>query len=209
MCKTPVLKYNPYSYIQGVFAIDFVGIMGVNLLMKWVYLNGMGWWYFIPSYLAMGMLILMLYDGLCSEKRVMIPSGILLWATMVVGGWDMVHYMLTYDPGNGKLKSRVAVMEELDELGEVGIIGEYWKAYVTSVANPAKVKSTPCEGNEVKCPWMVDTVMAQPRLMVVRDSWLEEFPDTLNQYGRVLVKVGEPMQKGNGEMCEYRLARGE
>ena len=190
-----------------VFAIDFVGIIGVNLLMKWVYLNEMGWWYFVPSYISMGLLILMLYDGLNTDFKMAKWGKLLLWITMLVGGWDMVHYMLTYDPGNGMLKSKVEVMEELDEYGEVGIIGEYWKSYVLMVAHPERVKATPCEGNEAKCQWMIDTVMAQPRLMVVKDAWLDSFPDTMQQYGRTLIKVGDPVRKAYSEMCEYQLVK--
>lgn len=113
--------------------------------------------------------------------------------------------MLTYDPGNGKLRSKVEVEGELDEFGKVGVIAEYWNAYVTMVAHPGRVVATPCEGNEVKCWWMVDSVMAQPRLMLIKDSWLEDFQDTIQQYGRNLVRIGEPMVRANREMCEYRV----
>ena len=37
--------------------------------------------------------------------------------------------------------------------------------------------------------------------------WLEEFPDTLYQYGHTLVKVGDQFKLAGSDLCKYEKVK--
>ena len=51
---------------------------------------------------------------------------------------------------------------------------------------------------------IVDEVFAQPKLYVIRDMWMDSFPDTLKQFGFTLVRKGKPFFLGGCNICEYK-----
>lgn len=183
------------------FIIDFFAIFSVILLSKWVYLNGMGRWYFVTSYISLSILILLLFDNLqISEiKRKVVTS--FLFLTIIVGSLSTIYSLKFISPK--RLRSEISVRSEFLSLGEIGLIGEFWNSYISACPDPSKIKATAHDKSDVKNQKLVDGVFAQPNLYVIRDMWMEEFPDTMIQFGYMLKKKGDPFMLGGCYVNKY------
>lgn len=183
------------------FILDFFAIFGVILLSKWVFLNGMGRWYFVTSYISLSLFILLLFDNLqMTDIRNKIVT-VLLFISVLIGGFSTIHFMKYVNPK--RLSSEVKLRSEFLTLGEVGLIGNFWNSYISAVPDPSKIKATPHDKDDVRSQKMVDEVFGQPNLYVIRDSWMKEFPDTLYQFGYVLKKSGNPLVLGGCDLNKY------
>jgi len=182
------------------FLLDFGAILLVIFLSKWVFLNGMGRWYFIPTYLSAAMVVLFLADQ-CSPGWQRKTALILLGTAIVVGALSTVHKF-----NFGKEPSKMEVASEFLQFGKVGLIGEYWNSYIYACPDPDRIKATPHDKDNVRNHALVDSVFAQDRLFVIRDNWMDSFPDTLQQFGRTMLKKGGEFAMANSVACEYRIA---
>jgi hypothetical protein len=83
-------------------------------------------------------------------------------------------------------------------------IGDYWTAYLIAGMFPHRVLATPREGLlSTRSRRMREMVLAQRDICLVKEGWLEEFPDEIRQFGHVLTKVGLPQQYGSFTLCRY------
>ena len=120
------------------FILDFFAIFGVILLSKWVFLNGMGRWYFVTSYISLSLFILLLFDNLqMTDIRNKIVTA-LLFISVLIGGFSTIHFMKYVNPK--RLSSEVKLRSEFLTLGEVGLIGNFWNSYISAVPDPSKIK---------------------------------------------------------------------
>jgi hypothetical protein len=184
------------------FIVDFVAVFGVILASKWVFLNGMGRWYFIPSYISFSMVIFLIFDNLKLEhfKRLLVRS--ILFLTVFVGAISTIHYFKYINPKT--FRSKIDVKAEFLTLGEIGIIGNFWNSYIASCPDPAKIKATTHDKGVIRNQKLVDEVFAQPKLYVIKDMWMQSFPDTLKQFGYILIKNGTSFKIGNCDVNRYK-----
>jgi len=199
--RKPKVSLNSNKWI-AFFIIDFLAVFGVILISNWVYLNGMGRWYFVPSYISLSMVTLLIFDGLKFEyyKGLRLKSFILI--IVLVGAFSTIYSLKYVYPKT--LRSQVDVRSELLELGEIGIIGEFWNSYISTCPDPTRIKATPHEySGAVRNQKLVDEVFAQPKLYVIKDMWMKSFPDTLKQFGYVLVKKDSAFNLGDSEIAQY------
>ena len=190
------------------FLIDFLVILGVIFISKWVYLNGMGHWYFVPSYISFSMLLLLIFDNLKFnlQKNIIVKSVLIF--IVLVGAFSTIHYLKYIRPKT--LRSKIDVKSEFLQLGEIGIIGEYWNSYISACPDPSKIKATAHDKTGVRNQKLVDEVFAQPKIYVIKDMWMKSFPDTLNQFGYVLVKRDSSFNLGDCIVSRYiKIKRNE
>ena len=102
---------------------------------------------------------------------------------------------------------RIKVISEFETLGNIGLIAEYWNAYVSSASNPSKVKATPHDKDAVRNYELVSKVLSQPNIYIIKDQWMDYFPDTLNQFGYVLLKEGNQILIANCMICRYKILK--
>lgn len=189
------------------FSADFVVIFITILLSKWVYLNGMGRWYFIPLYISLSMIILLLIDNVPKNNFKSLIANSFLFLTVLTGGFSTIHYLKYVHPKS--LRSQISVSAQFLQLGEIGIIGEFWNSYISACPDPSKIKVTSHDGY-VRNPELVDAVFSQPKLYIIKDMWMDTFPDTLKQFNYSLVKKGDPFHLGNCDICRYiKIKRSE
>ena len=101
------------------------------------------------------------------------------------------------------LESRVDVASEFLSLGRIGLIGEYGNAYVACTPDPERIASTPHDRGDVKNADLVPPVFDGRDIYVIRDMWMDSFPDTLSQFGHVLVREGRPFTIANCTVSQY------
>jgi hypothetical protein len=102
------------------------------------------------------------------------------------------------------LKPRAVYAREFERLGHIGIIGNYWNSYINSVTDPEQIVATPDDRSSVRNHEMAFEVMKRDTLYVIRDGWMETFPDSLNQFGTPLYKNGNEFRLGDCYVCRYK-----
>jgi len=202
------LKLLKSSRWVAFFIVDFFAIFGVILLSKWVYLNGMGRWYFVTSYISLSMFVLLLFDRL-ELKRIksrLVKASLLL--TILIGSFSTIHYLKFIRPKS--LRSQISLRSEFLRLGNIGIIGEFWNSYISACPDPSRIKATSHDKSNVRNHKLVDEVFAQPKIYVMKDMWMKEYPDTLLQFGYTLKKNGPSFRVGDYDVNEYdRIKRNQ
>lgn len=193
-----LLKSNKWI---SFFIVDFCAIFGVILLSKWVFLNKMGRWYFVTSYISFSLFSLLLFDNiqLGAIKRKVATS--LLFLTIIIGSLSTIHYLKFISPK--RLSSQIKLRSEFLTLGEIGIIGEFWNSYISACPDPSRIKATAHDKSGIRNQKLVDEVFAQPNLYVIKDMWMKDFPDTLFQFGYMLKKSGNSFRLGDCDVNKY------
>lgn len=191
------------SVWMNFLLFDALATLLVIFLAHWVLINEMGRWYFVAPYISISLLFLLLVEKfkLLSSKSIYSFSVILLLILGISSVTNVLHF------NQGKYTSYRSTAEELNELGEIGIIGDYWDAYRLSIANPDQVKSTPHDQSDVKNQALVSAVFAQPKIYLSKDMWMEEFPDSIVQFGVLLKKIGKERKLGGSTLCQYKASK--
>ena len=194
------------SLITGVMLTLFI------LCFQWTYLNNVPRRYFTPSFILISWGYLLNYDAKYSiiNKSTIFKDFykqkiFYLMLVALIYSFSSLYELKYVSPKT--LKPRASFNNEYDALGNIGIIAEYWNAYVNSVTNPKKVAATPHQGCEIKNPSLIDSVFAKPKIFLIKDCWLAEYPDTLMQFNIKLVKNGKPFIKANSNFCEYKVLK--
>ncbi len=184
-----------------IFILDLVIIFIVVISSKWANLNGVPRRYFNCNYISFWIAFLVAFEGLEIIKYKKILHYLLLF-TAILGGLGTIYNFKYISPK--KLTPTIKTVSEFERLGKIGIIAEYWNSYLSSVTNPAMIKATPNDMSEVRNEQLVDSVFAQPAIYVIRDMWMDIFPDTLEQFGYVLLKNGDEFRIGGCQVCNYQ-----
>lgn len=182
------------------FLADFTGILLVIFLSHWVYLNDLGYWYFVAPYISCVIFILLLF-----EHSKFITSKIAVFFLFIGVFFINLSPVFGVLSKFGEYRSIASKARELNQFGEIGIIGDFWESYKFSIVNPKGIKSTPHDKSDVKDPSRINEVITQSRLFISKNEWMESFPDTLNQFGFILVKKGNPIFVAGSDFCEYKL----
>jgi hypothetical protein len=129
----------------------------------------------------------------------------LLIIVLLTGGLGSIYNLKYIWPAT--LKPRFEEISELKQLGNVGIIGDYWNSYICSIGAPDAIISTPHEASEVRNPKLVEKVFLQPTIYLVKDWWLESFPDSITQFGRKLKASGNEFECGGLTLKKYEIEK--
>ena len=188
---------------SAFFLADAVVVFAAMLASSWVLANGMGRWYFVATYISFSMFVLLTLDK--AEKRCPKTLRYSVLVLAVLGAITPIYTMKYVEPKT--LRPMADIVGEFTQLGEVGIIADFWNSYITSCPDPEHIKATPCDECGVRSQEIVDMVFEKDNIYVIRDMWMDHFPDTLQQFGHVLLKEGEPFNMGNCNVCKYGKAK--
>jgi len=181
------------------FIADAVLLFAVILATTWTLENNVPRRYFTCTYISLGMAGL-LYAEFRSLRNNKIIYPIVLM-TLLTGAFGTVYNLKFVWPGT--LQPKAELVAELDILGNAGFIGDYWNSYIYSVTDPENKVATPHQDNKVRNRQMTEAVFKQKRIFIIKDGWLDSFPDTLIQFGRCLRKKGLPLHLADCYLNEY------
>jgi hypothetical protein len=172
----------------------------VIILSHWAFLNGVGRRYFVLVYISFAIVILLMVETI--GKRNLRIAQTILGVMILTGAISSVYkfYYPKYIP------SRIKVLSELQSLGNIGIIAEYWNAYLSATPDPIHIKATPHEKDYVRNYDLAEEVFNQPRIFIIKDMWMDSFPDTVRQFGRTLIKKGEEFYIAGGWLNQYEIS---
>lgn len=185
-----------------LFTFDLFFILGVLLISHWVSLNGYGRWYFVSSYISGTILFLLLIDRYVLTSK----SKNLVW---ILSCCYLVAGLSNYSEAfriKGNYHARAKDIEQLNALGEVGIIGGYWHSFIYSIVNPKMIKSVENDSYRVRNPQRINDVFNSSKLFLVANDWLDSFPQKMTQYSVLLERVSNPFSMSGAKMCEYRVS---
>lgn len=185
------------------FFLNAFSLLIMLQFSTWVSLNGMGRRYFIGVYVSLVIALLLWLQEMSEVKPRFLPAvARSLIGTALMGVFTTLYHFARHDPGNlTSVRSRISALPK-----DIGIIGNYWNSYIFSIQHPGRVIATPHERDVVRNPLLVQEVFRQPRLFLVRDQWMESFPDSIWQFGRRLERIGKERFMAGSYFCEYRIA---
>ncbi len=184
-----------------VFTLDLVLVLAVILSSKWSYLNGVPRRYFVCSYISLWLIFLFLLDGLRKIKlrKILYPVTLVI---ALAGGLGTIFNFRYISPK--RLTPAIQMAGEFKQLGDIGIIANYWNSYINAAADPEHIRATPHDKDLVRNRRMVDSVLARKDIYLISDMWLDSFPGSINQFGNTLMKAGDPFMLGGCEVCLYK-----
>lgn len=185
------------------FLLDAFLILFFILISKWAYLNGVPRRYFTCTYISLSFAIILLFDKIVMSRSKAAIIKTLILITVLTGGIGTLYNLKYIWPKT--LKPKTEIVGEFKKLGQIGIISEYWNSYITSCVEPALIKATPNEQSYVRNKQIVEEVFMQRDLYVIRDMWFDSFPDSMRQFGRMLVKDGSEFRIGDCDVCKYKI----
>ena len=182
------------------FLFDFLAVFSTFLAMHWVLANEMGRWYFVASYISLAILTILIIEEIENRinTKIFLSS---LYLIAIVGAISPILTMKFVNPKT--LKSRISVVGEFRKLGEIGVIAEFWNSFITSCPDPDKIKAVPHDKCYIRNQKLIDEVFLQPNIYIIKDMWMNNFPDTLTQFGYQLVKQGNNFKIGDCDVCKY------
>ncbi|MBI5541799.1 MAG: hypothetical protein HY951_17190 [Bacteroidia bacterium] len=183
--------------------IDVIVIFIVIMITKWTFMNGVPRRYFNCTYISLSVAILVLFENLELSKIKYYLVKYVLLVTVIIGSFGTLFTVkyIWFHP----FKPYSEIISELDKLGEIGIIGDYWNSYICSINKPDVIKATPHDQACVRNYKLVDEVFKQEKIYLIKDLWFESYPDTIVQFGRTLIKQEEPFVLANATLCRYKL----
>ncbi len=184
------------------FIADFIVIFVTFMLSYWVLANGMGRWYFVASYISLSTALIIAVEHLQNNHY---PVNFFRWFLLIIvtiGAISPIYNMKYNSPKT--LRPMVDVVGEFKQLGKIGVLAEFWNSYIISCPDPEMIKATPNDQSFIRNQQLVDDVFKRNNLYVIKDMWMNSFPDTLEQFGYVLIKEGNHFILGNCDVCKYK-----
>ena len=186
------------------FLLESILLFGIIMISKWTFLNSVPRRYFTCTYITLSFAMILILDNLELNKRRSIYFKILTLITVLVGGSSTIYNIKYFAPSS--LIPMSTVLSDFEKLGRIGVISEYWNSYVTSCINPELIKATPHDQTyAVRNYKIVEEVFQQPNIYIIRDMWMDSFPDTMRQFDRTLVKAGDQVKLGDCFVCRYEI----
>jgi hypothetical protein len=197
-------------------------ILGFLLLIcsNWVYINLISLRYFVVVYVTGWLSALLFVEAL--EPKFLKQVYILLIVAALSSSLTLPPYVFSIQ----KARPRIQALQDMQSLGKVGIIGDYWTAYLICSVNPKQLNctsydpraSTPClppgtpeqvmrrarRIRGVRCSRCVSKVMKAETIYLVKNKWLQTFPPQTQQFGHCLIQIGEPKKIAGYTLAPYR-----
>jgi hypothetical protein len=207
---TPPLKLSRWFYF--FLAHTILGLV-LLVLSDWVYKNGINFRYFTPVYITGWLAALLFTEAL--DGAVARRASVLLVLAAVSSSFSLPRQVFFLE----KPEPKIQTLQEIQTLGNAGLIGDYWTAYLICSANPASLNctpydrkgTTPCLASsqpravgQVRCRRCVPKVMASETIYLVKEKWLDAFPDQIQQFGQCLIRVGQGQKLGGYTMAPYQ-----
>lgn len=183
------------------FVLDCLFIFLVIMISKWSFTNSVPRRYFTSNYIMLLLAFLLAFEYFAESNMKKIMQVVLLTTVIIAGAGSLYNLKYIWPK---TLKPRAEYAREFESLGRIGIIGNYWNSYINSVTKPNQIIATPDDRSSVRNRPMAYEVMKRETFYIIRDGWMDSFPDSLNQFGTPLYKNGEEFRMGDCYVCRYR-----
>jgi hypothetical protein len=189
----PPLLYNKWALY---FMVNGIILFFCIISSHWVFLNGLDRKYFSIVVITLWTALLLFTET--SEISHPVIRKYILTFLILLGSFSSLYPL--YLP---HLPSSNTALSELKTLNTIGLIGASSAAYFSASVDPTHIKATPHEKEYIRNFNLVQDVIKQNRIFLIKNGWLSSFPDTISQFGILLQRTGEPFHKSGYELCRY------
>lgn len=211
---------NTYLFYALILLILLLGIyrkrIHINSKARFFLLSGVfsfliiilsSWWgladyplrYFTFSFLQLLLFLLFLVDSKEGKSFLLKFSLNIVAICIAWSGLYLIKYFTLEVPNRATQKE----MREIAKMGDFGIIGSYWNTYsIDALSN--RIEATPPNGYAVRNKRGVPKVFNNDSIMIIRNDYLEYFPDTVVQFQHVLIKSSSIGKVGQLEYAFYK-----
>jgi hypothetical protein len=184
------------------FVLDAMLIFSLALMSKWVFINEANRRYFFGCYISLSVSLIILLENINLKHTVVSTIRGYVFLIIIIGAISTPYYFKFVWPKS--LQSQLDKLSAFGRRGKIGVIGEYWNSYIIACVDPIQIKATPEDHDRVRNAWMAEEVFSQPAIYIIRDDWMNSFPDSLKQFGHVLYRDGNEFQIDHHAVCKYR-----
>ena len=190
---------NPWFYF---FLFEAILTLAAVIFSSWVAANGAGRRYFTTFFISAWISLIIWLEN-APKNKWKTKMKIILAIVVVIG--SLSGCVRFYYP---QIKpSRIRILSAMRSMGDIGIIAEYWNSYLTASPDPVHIKATPHDKDYVRNPELATEVFLQSRIYLIKDGWLESFPDSIVQFGRVLKKRGNSIHLADSWLNRYEVVK--
>ncbi len=168
------------------------------LLSKWSAIMDYPIRYYTPAFFF---LLLALLLQLTTLKKALAPH-ILATALMIAIAFSGYQYLRDFDH---EVIDRVNPEEarQFAAMGNYGLVASYWNSYTVDALSD-KIKATPFYGSYIRHWPVVEEVFQKDSIIIIRNGFLPELPDTITQFDRHLQRISEVKQLKEFEYAFYQ-----
>jgi hypothetical protein len=191
------IKYLSLHKWLSFFLLNAIITLGFLIISHWVFLKGISPAYFSLVYISAWIAFLFYIDASGSGNRQL--RMIILLIIVLLG--TLSSFNKLFFPR--QLTSRLTQLEAFRSLGDCGLITSYGLSYVTACVDPKHIVATPNDKDHVRNYYYAESVFKMPKFYLMRDGWMNSFPDTLTQFGHILCRKGTEFTIGDYNLCRY------
>ncbi|HEY9663347.1 MAG TPA: hypothetical protein V6C65_33285, partial [Allocoleopsis sp.] len=199
-----------------IFLVNAIVCFLLILPSRWLYVNGISLRYFTVVYVSIWITVLLLVEQL--QKPAKTFALVLLTLIALSSSLTLPSYVFSFS----KAQPVIDQLHDFRSLGRAGFIGEYWHSYILCAVDPKKLNctsfdrrgtQTPCPTSTsepqkikgVRCVRCARKTLKSKTLYLVKEEWFDTFPAEVQQFGRCLVKAGEPKQVAGYTIAPYNV----
>jgi hypothetical protein len=189
------------SWLRLSPLVLLIGFFGLSMLSYWVYFHETAVRYFAMLY-PLGVLAV-LYLRIEKGKKVVYS---VLTAAVVFGAVDAGYLLFTSNVVMPEDRMSITDARNFPVEENAVYFGNYWSVYMPGMFHAHKAHFFEEEGGSVRNQHQRKQVLhSGKRFFVIRNDWLDDFPEKLNQFGHDFQLVGEAQMHGKWEYAEYAI----
>lgn len=199
-------RYKP-SKLSLILLLSALGSWGIIHLSSWNALMAFPLRYYGTAYIFLFLFLLSVANDLLNKYSV--STRVLLTGLVVIQAFASLTFINTFSTGSDGRLSRHQAQELIDlqlqgeGLDSLCVIGSYWNSYLLDALSE-DVIAIPRQGAHVRDFRYLNEALSYQDFLLIRNSWLESFPDTIVQFELSLMKSGKPSNISGIEYCRYR-----
>lgn len=193
--------------------LAFLGTAVLSLFLiqfsHWNYLMGIPFRYATAPFIFFALSIASGFNDLSdhdNSKYIRLSSVALLSFFFVFAS---LNFVIRYETGTPDRirRSSVSIFEErfselINSEKQIGLVGSYWNTYLVEALTDGII-SFPRKGEHIRTYRNFEVWKSMNYYVLVSNEWLEVFPDSLEQHGVLMRKVGIPESIGQIDYCLY------
>ncbi len=205
-----ILAVRDFSRLQPLTRVLFLtGLLSYVLihLTGWNAKMGMPFRYFTLSWFFFALsLVFMLRDLV---RPSWIKYSLSLGLVMLIA-FASIQFNDRFETGTEDRIRRLEALELIQEINaapqsesRIAIIGSYWNTHLPDALS-SKIVGLPRKGDQIRNFKLIDLARECESFILIRNEWMDHFPDEIEQWDISLVKDGEAQSINSISYCWYR-----
>jgi hypothetical protein len=195
--KRSIFRQTPWL---TTFLLDLFILTGAILAAKFTLDNNVPRRYFTCFYIEISLVVIIIIEKLNLNYLKTTIARVIGVSLCFCGLFSILQMKLIWP---GTLIPRSEFAKEFEKMAPISIIGNYWSSYIYSITMPKEIKTTPEYFGAVRNLKLNTEVLESPNVYIIKDMWLDYYPDTLTVQNHRFKKSGLEFICGDANVCRY------